>query len=237
MPSMPNGKTRFVKVDGISGAKPLSLKEFTANSKERLAIIQKEFSHGFKLIHKYPLSVTFFGSSRLTEKNPLYKKAQRIAEKLSRKGYAIVTGGGPGIMEGANRGGYEAGGVSVGFTIDLPNVQRTNRYVGDGVEFLHFFSRKVILSFSAEAYLFFPGGFGTLDEFFEIITLVQTKKIPPVPIILVGKAYWRTLERFLRTVLCKKFKTISEKDLKLYAITDDENEIVRMVQKAPMRKE
>ncbi len=221
----------------VVGVQSINLSDFETQTKLRVFLIAKEFADGFKLINTHKLSVTFFGSTRFTENNKYYKKARRVAGVLAKAGYAIVTGGGPGIMEAANRGAREAGGASVGFSIQLPNEQAVNKYVTESVSFHHFFSRKVILSFSAESYVYFPGGIGTLDEFFEIITLVQTKKIPPVPVILVGRDYWGKLDGFIRATLLQKFKTIGAGDLKLYTITDDEDEIIRIVSSAPMRKE
>jgi uncharacterized protein (TIGR00730 family) len=137
-------------------------------------------------------------------------------------------------MEAANLGGYEAGGNSVGLTIELPKEQTTNDYLTDSVAFHYFFSRKVCLAFSAEAYIFFPGGFGTLDEFTEILTLVQTGKIPKAPLILVGRDYWKPLEEFFRNTLLQK-GAIEEKDLDLYTVTDSQDEIIQIVKEAPIR--
>lgn len=216
---------------------PLTKQEIAHASKLRISRISREFSRGFKFIKHFPKSVSFFGSARFKEDNEHYKKARSIAEKLSHLGYAIVTGGGPGIMQAGNHGAYDAGGDSIGLNIRLPMEQVTNPYVKDSVDFYYFFSRKVALSFSAEAYLYFPGGFGTLDEFFEILTLVQTHKIPKVPIILVGSDFWKPLDNFIKKYLLEKHNTISPEDLDLYKITDDEEEILEIVRKAPMRKE
>lgn len=215
---------------------PLTKQEVWHAAKVRVSRISREFSRGFKFIRHYPKSVSFFGSARLDENNEYYRKARSIAEKLSHLGYAIVTGGGPGIMQAANEGAYNAGGDSVGLNIRLPHEQVTNPYVKDSVSFYYFFSRKVTLSFSAEAYLYFPGGFGTLDEFFEILTLVQTHKIPKVPIILVGSDFWNPLNDFIRMYLLEH-GAIKQEDMDLYKIADDENDIVEIVKKAPMRRE
>ena len=181
-------------------------------------------------------SVTFFGSARLREGNPHYDMARRLAARIaSELGYAVMTGGGPGIMEAGNRGAKEAGGDSVGLSIELPNEQGTNQYVTDVEEFHYFFSRKVSMTFSAEAYLYFAGGFGTLDEFFEILTLVQTKKIEPVPIILVGKDFWQGLIEYAQNTLLPA-GTISESDLDLITVTDDEEEILSIIKNAPIRE-
>jgi len=179
-----------------------------------------------------------FGSARLPEDNEHYKQAQRIAYRIAKElDYAIITGGGPGIMEAANRGAYEAGGRSVGMTIHLPFEQTTSKYVKDELQFYFFFTRKVSMTFSAEAYLYFPGGFGTMDELFEILTLVQTEKIEKVPIILVGEDYWRPLDEFIKKTLLETHETISPEDLNLYTITDDEDKILEIVKNAPLRNE
>ncbi len=216
---------------------PLSHKDIVEAAKKRVSIVNKELIEGMEFIGSYPKSVTFFGSARFNEHNPCYEKAQRIASILARKGYAIVTGGGPGIMEAANRGSSDVGGSSIGFNIVLPKEQVMNPYVQDHIDFEYFFTRKVCLTFSAEAYLYFPGGFGTLDEFFEILTLVQTRKIPRVPMILVGVDFWLPLKHFVENLLLNTYNTISKEELDLFVITDDEDEIVRLVTQAPMRKE
>lgn len=207
------------------------------DAEERLSIIGKEFSDGFDLIRKYPRSVTLFGSARFTESHPYYEKARQIASRISKEGITVVTGGGQGIMEAANRGAFEKGGHSVGFNIELPFEQTLNGYVTDNLSFSHFFSRKVLLAFSAEAYLFFPGGFGTLDEFYEIITLVQTYKIPRVPIILIGDQFWGDLHDVMQKVLVDDYQTISPEDLSLYTITEDEDKIIEIIKSAPLRQE
>lgn len=216
---------------------PHTKHEIAKDAKDRVSRISKEFSAGFEFLQHYPRSVSFFGSARFKPSHEYYQKAQRIAKRLSEEGFAIVTGGGPGIMEAANRGACEAGGPSLGLNIKLPHEQVTNPYVTDSVDFHYFFSRKVSLSFSAEAYLYFPGGFGTLDEFFEILTLVQTNKIPKVPIILVGNEYWEIFHDFIQKELLTKYKTISKSDMNLYTVTNDEDEVVRLVKKAPLRRE
>jgi len=207
------------------------------SDKARVCTIHNEFSQAFDFLSSHSahdLSVTFFGSARLHEGDKYYAKAERIAERIVKEcKYSVVTGGGPGIMEAANRGAFNASGTSVGFTVVLPNEQKTNQYVTEELPFNYFFSRKVALSFSAEAYLFFPGGFGTMDEFFEMITLVQTKKIKPIPIICVGKKFWRPLDKLIRRHLRDKFKTISQEDPSLYTILDDEDKIIEIIKNAP----
>lgn len=216
----------------------LTVDSFDAAEKRRIAEIDDEFHRGFQFIKKYQKSVSFFGSARFSEKSEhcslAYKLARRISEELK---YAVVTGGGPGIMEAANKGAFEAGGDSLGITIKLPTEQSTNPYVQKSQDFYFFFVRKVILSFSAEAYLFFPGGFGTLDEFFEILTLIQTHKIPHVPLVLIGNDFWKPLNEFIKTHLLEKHSAIDAEDMNLYTITEDEELIMKIVREAPMRKE
>lgn len=202
----------------------------------RLNKINEEFRRGLAFIKQYPRSVTVFGSARFKEDHPLYEKARKLAYRISSElGYSIVTGGGPGIMEAANRGAHEAGGDSLGLNIELPAEQVVNPYVKDSAEFYYFFSRKVALSFSANAYVIFPGGFGTLDEFSEILELVQTKKIPPVPLILVDSAFWRPLDMYFKNTFYHEYETIHLEDTELYKITDDEDEIIDIIKNAPQK--
>jgi uncharacterized protein (TIGR00730 family) len=215
--------------------KPLTKSEIHETAVERVHLISKEFSDGFNFLRQFPKSVTIFGGNLIKEGSPYYMKAQelgaRIADELK---YSVVTGGGPGIMEAANRGAFKAGGESVGLTIELPHEQLRNPYIDKYLNFHYFFSRKVCLGFSAEAYIFFPGGFGTFDEFFEILTLVQTGKIEQVPIILVGCDFWMPVHELMKKEMLGR-GTVEEDDLELYKITDDEDEIIRMIKSAPIR--
>lgn len=221
--------------NGTNDHKPLTLLEISESAKKRVALIAQEFTDGFEFIKNYPRSVTFFGSARTKEGDFYYEKARELAKNIVEElHYSIVTGGGPGIMQAANRGAYEAGGNSIGLNIQLPNEQISNEYLTDQINFYYFFSRKVCLSFSAEAYVFFPGGFGTLDEFLEILTLIQTGKIPKAPIILFSKKHWRPLEDFFKNSLAEG-GFINESDTSLYTITDDEKFILDIIKKAPVR--
>lgn len=214
---------------------PLTRHQIHQAARERIHIITREFSDGFAFLEKFPRSVTVFGSSRVTERDPFYEKARTICHRIAGElGYAVTTGGGPGIMEAANRGAFEANGTSVGITIKLPHEQVTNSYINHKIDLSYFFARKVCLSFSAEAYLFFPGGFGTLDELFEILTLVQTQKIVTVPVVLVGSKYWKPLESFIRNTLFQK-AMVEKKDLSLFMIEDDDEKILDIVRLAPVR--
>ena len=201
----------------------------------RMVKMTEEMARGFHLIKSHPKSVTFFGSARFEEDNPHYLKARAIARRIAEElGYTIVTGGGPGIMEAGNRGAKEAGGQSVGFTIVLPHEQVTNPYLTAHSDFEYFFSRKLCMTYAAEAYVYFPGGFGTLDEFFEILTLVQTKKIECVPIVLVGVDFWQPLlDPIIKA--CMDAGSIDSTDLGLFTITDDEDEVLRLIAAAPLR--
>lgn len=215
---------------------PLSLAEIREASKERVYEIGREFTEGFKFLEQFPRSVTFFGSARFTEDNPYYTKARRIAARIvTDLHYAVTSGGGPGIMEAANRGAKEAGGDSVGLTIRLPKEQIMNAYLTSHTDFYYFFSRKVCLTYSAEAFLFFPGGYGTLDEFFEMVTLLQTRKIPHLPVILVGSEYWNRVLDFMKTDLLTH-GTIDTSDLQLFTIGDDEDQIIDVIRNAPVRE-
>lgn len=218
-----------------AGLSPVTLEELHESAHKRVSIIDKEFKEGFEFLINHPKSVTFFGSARLTNGDLYYEKARSIAAKIIHAlGYSVLTGGGPGIMEAANKGAFEAKGKSLGLNIKLPKEQVTNPYLTHSMSFHYFFSRKVCLSFSAEAYLFFPGGFGTLDEFTEILTLIQTRKIEKVPIILVGHEYWKAFDSFVRENLLTQ-KMIDLEDLDLYTITEDENEIIEIIRNAPVQ--
>lgn len=213
---------------------PLTREEIKQDLRGRLSRIIKEFAEGFEFLENFPKSVTFFGSTQLTPETYYYKKAQNLAHRIVKDlGYSVVTGGGPGIMQAANQGAYQAGGDSVGLNIKLPKEQVTNPYVTKGVNFYYFFSRKVCLSFSAEAYVFFPGGFGTLDEAFEILTLIQTRKIKPVPVFLVGEEFWRPLQDFMKKHMLPK-GMIRKEDLHLYLITDNEDKIIETIRQSPV---
>lgn len=214
---------------------PLTRAQMHEATQERIYEISREFTQGFKFLEGYPKSVTFFGSARFKENNAYYKLAYELASRIVKDiNYSIVTGGGPGIMEAANRGALEAGGNSIGLTIRLPKEQVLNNYLSSHIDFYYFFSRKVCLSYSAEAFIFFPGGFGTLDEFFEVITLIQTRKIPNIPVVLVGSDYWNELKDFIKNTLLKR-DTIEPEDTNLFTISDDLDEIINIIKEAPVK--
>jgi hypothetical protein len=203
----------------------------------RVINISAEFTRGFEFLSGMERSVTFFGSARFTEDNDHYKKAREIAGKLAQYGIGVVTGGGGGIMEAANRGAFESKGYSLGLNIKLPHEQKENPYLTESTLFRYFFVRKVMLVYAAEAYIFFPGGFGTLDELFEVITLVQTNKIERVPIVLVGSNYWNKLNHFIKKEIYGKHHAINKEDMDLYLITDDVDTVVDLFRHAPIQEQ
>jgi uncharacterized protein (TIGR00730 family) len=197
----------------------------------RVFKIMSEFVDGFDLIGKYGLAATVFGSERTLEDAPMYAAARDLSGRLAKRGFAVITGGAQGIMEAANRGAYEAGGASVGLNIRLSDKQLMNDYLTDRLFFDHFFVRKVMLAYSSDVYIYFPGGFGTLDEFFEIVTLIQTKKIKRIPIVLYGKTYWEPIVKMFRDHLLAEWHTIGEEDLGLFVIVDTVDEAFEYVTK------
>jgi len=190
----------------------------------RVFKIMSEFVEGFDIIRRYGLAVTIFGSARASFEDSVYKNATELAGKLTKQGFAVITGGSSGVMQASNKGAFEAGGVSVGLNINLPDTQAYNPYLTERFGFDHFFVRKVILTYASEVYVYFPGGFGTLNEFFEIVTLVQTKKIRKVPIVLFGREYWEPFLSFIEKTLYQKYAAIDEKDMELYTLVDSVDE-------------
>ena len=207
-----------------------------ANDETKLCMMQEEFRQGIDVLKSYNPSVTFYGSARLNEKHEDYQRVQKLAYRISKElGYAILSGGGGGIMEAANRGAFEAGGKSVGLTIRLPHEEHVNKYVKDVIPFYFFFTRKVSMSYTTETCIFCPGGFGTWDELFGMLTLRQTNKIGQVPIILFGKAFWEPLQKVIDEVLIEKYGTVNKDELSLYTITDNENEIIDIIKASKLR--
>lgn len=200
----------------------------------RIFKIMAEFVSGFEFINKYQATVSIFGSARCTLRDETYREAESLGAKLANMGFAVVTGGGPGIMEAVNKGAADAGGVSAGLNIRLGNgvtTEKRNPYVREGLSFDYFFVRKVMLSFVSQVYVFFPGGFGTLDELFEMLTLVQTKKLQQIPIVLVGESYWTPLLDWIEKDLYRERKTIARQDMKLYHLVDSADEAAKLIKK------
>lgn len=202
--------------------------DFTETDPWRVLRIFGELVDGFDSLARIGPAVTFFGSSRFKQDNPYYQAARKTAGIIADKGFAVITGGGPGIMEGANLGAYEAGGVSVGCNIDLPEEQKPNDYQTIRLYFRYFFLRKVMFVKYAVAFLIFPGGFGTMDELCESLTLVQTRKIEHFPIVLFGSDYWNGLVQWMNKSMLGN-GCISENDLSIFTVTDDPEEAAGVV--------
>jgi uncharacterized protein (TIGR00730 family) len=197
----------------------------------RVLRIQSEFVEGFGLLAELPRAVSVFGSARTPRDHPHYAAGVAIGAALAEAGYAVITGGGPGAMEAANRGASEAGGLSVGLGIELPFEQDLNEWVDVGIAFRYFFVRKTMFVKYAQAFVILPGGFGTLDELFEALTLVQTRKVTRFPVILFGTEYWAGLLAWIRSTLAET-GTINAADLDLITVTDDVQEVLAVIQAA-----
>jgi uncharacterized protein (TIGR00730 family) len=207
----------------------LSSEEKAADLERHVAMIAQEFREGFEAVDKIDRpAVTIFGSARVPEDDPAYARARTVAGRFAAEGWAVVTGGGPGVMEAANRGAKEAGGLSVGFNIELPHEQRGNPYVDLAMTFRHFYARKTMFVKAAEGFVVFPGGFGTADELFESLTLIQTGKVLHFPVVLFDSGYWDELLRWIREELLVD-RMISPEDLDLLYVTDDVDEAVALV--------
>ena len=195
-----------------------------ADQSWRIFSIMSEFVGGFNQLKKLGPAATFWGSARLRPGDKYYNEAEELSALLAEKGLAVVTGGGGGIMEAANVGAFKVGGTSVGFNIRLPEEQNLNPYTTTALTFDHFFARKVMLAYASEVYVYFPGGLGTLDELFEIMTLIQTKKISAIPVVLYGKEFWAPLVAWLQDELIKKYETMSQSDMEIFHLVDTVDE-------------
>jgi len=202
--------------------------DFQATDTWRSLRILGEFVEGFDALAGIGPAVSIFGSARVRRSDRHYRMARRLAGRLVKEGFAVITGGGPGIMEAANRGAQEAGGLSIGCNIELPFEQDINPYVDLGIEFRYFFVRKTMFVKYAEAFVIFPGGLGTMDELFEALTLIQTHKIEDFPVVLVGRDYWRGLMNWVVATVLQEGK-MSPEDLELATVTDDLDEVVRVI--------
>ena len=202
-----------------------------AESSWRIFKIMAEFVEGFETMNKIGPCVSIYGSARTKPEHPYYQMTVELAKLLADEGYGIITRGGPGIMEAANKGAREAGGKSVGLNIDLPHEQFYNEYIDSDklINHNYFFVRKVMFVKYGQAFIFMPGGFGTLDELFECLTLIQTNKIEPVPVVLVGSDFWNGMKDWIKGTVLEQEGNISAKDLDLLPITDDINEVVRII--------
>jgi uncharacterized protein (TIGR00730 family) len=199
----------------------------------RIFRIMAEFVEGFETMSQVGKAVSIFGSARIRPSDPLYKAAEQTAATLARDGFAIITGGGPGIMEAANKGAYEAGGQSIGLNITLPQEQEANRYLTIALDFHYFYARKVMFVKYASAFVCFPGGFGTLDEFFETMTLIQTLKVEAFPIVLYGSDYWNGLAEWMRKQLLPRY--IDAEDIEIFRIVDSPRDVVRLIRSGTRR--
>jgi len=203
---------------------------FTSEDTWRIFRIMAEFVEGFEVLSQVGKAVSIFGSSRATRENKYYAQAEETAYLLAKAGFAIITGGGPGIMEAGNRGARRAGGLSIGLNIQIPTEQKPNPYIDTLLDFHYFFVRKVMFVKYAKAFVIMPGGFGTLDEFFEAINLIQTQRIPKFPVVLFGSSYWQGLISWLEAYVLKN-GNISPQDLQIFKVVDTPKEVVGIISK------
>ncbi len=222
--------SKLIQPNGI-----LTKEDFTTQDPWRIFRIMSEFVEGFELLSKVGLAVSIFGSARIKPGEPDYEKAVEISKGLARAGFAIITGGGPGIMEAGNKGAWEGGGESIGLNIQLPHEQYPNPYTTIEMNFHYFFVRKVMFVKYADAFVIMPGGFGTLDEFSEAITLIQTNKIKHFPVILVDSNYWKPLMDWLKNTVLAQGK-ISPDDMELIKVLDDPKDVVNEIVKFYKKK-
>lgn len=200
------------------------LKKLSIEDLERANAYAKDLSMGLQIVRSFPQGVTVFGSARLPQDSKYCQMAYELGGLLAKNGHAVVTGGGPGIMEAANHGSYEIGGRSIGLNITLQHEQHPNPYLTDCITFEYFFARKVALAMAAKVFVFFPGGFGTMDEISEILCLMQESKMPKMPVFLIGTDYWRTFDQIIRQMV--DLKLVNEEDTKIFEITDDLQKVV-----------
>jgi uncharacterized protein (TIGR00730 family) len=204
--------------------------EITVQESWRVFRIMAEFIEGFEALSKIPPAVAIFGSARARPEDTHYKAAEQIARMLVKEGFSIITGAGPGVMEAANKGAAEGGGVSVGLNIELPQEQEPNKYIKTLLNFRYFFVRKVMFVKYSQAFVIIPGGFGTLDEFFESLTLIQTDKVKPFPVVMVDTSYWQGLIDWVKHKALAK-GMISPKDLDIFSLVDTPEEAVSIIKK------
>ncbi len=205
------------------------LKQLSIADLERANAYAKDLGRGLQIVRSFPQGVTIFGSARLPQDNPYCVMAYRLGGLLAQNGHAVVTGGGPGIMEAASHGSYEIGGRTIGLNITLMHEQFPNPYLTDCLTFEYFFARKVSLAMASKVFVFFPGGFGTMDELSEILCLMQESKMPKMPVFLIGKKYWKNFDKVIREMV--KMKLVAAKDTNIFKITDDITEVVKAANK------
>jgi len=210
--------------------KQYAIDEITIQDSWRMFRIMAEFVEGFEALAQCHPAVSIFGSTRVRPEDEVYKKAEQIGRLLAENGFSVITGGGPGVMEAANKGSSSAGGKSIGLNIELPFEQKPNPYANIRLSFRYFFVRKVMFVKYAVAYIILPGGFGTMDELLESVTLIQTHKIRPFPVILVGSNYWKGLLEWIKGVVLKEGK-ISATDLDILQLIDEPEEIMKVIKK------
>jgi len=228
--SVPKPKNRAKALSKVNNKHELLVRQRLIDAAEgRLVGVVEEFENVFAMLGKYEKTVTIFGSARKAQDDNITLGAYDLSARLAREGFAVVTGGGYGVMEASNRGAFDAGGDSIGLNIKLPHEQALNGFTTDNYEFNHFFGRKVSMTLDASAFVYFPGGFGTFDELFEILALQQTKKISRAPIILVGSDFWNPLDHVIKTVLRDQYHTINEDEGELYEILDNYDEIIERI--------
>ena len=205
------------------------LKKMSIADLERANAYAKDLGQGLQIVRSFPQGVTIFGSARLPQDSKYCKKAYELGGLLAKNGHAVVTGGGPGIMEAASHGAYEIGGRTIGLNITLKHEQFPNPYLTDCLTFEYFFARKVMLAMAAKVFVFFPGGFGTMDEISEILCLMQEDKMPKMPVFLIGKDYWKCFDRVIKKMV--ELGLINPKDTKIFKVTDDITEVVKAANK------
>ena len=205
------------------------LKKLSIADLERANAYAKDLGQGLTIVRSFPSGVTIFGSARLPQENKYCKMAFKLGHLLAENGHAVITGGGPGIMEAASHGAYEIGGRVIGLNITLQHEQFPNPYLTDCLTFEYFFARKVALAMASKVFVFFPGGFGTMDEVSEILCLTQEKKMPKMPIFMIGKDYWKGFDKIIRKMI--EMKLVSAKDAKIFKVTNDVTEVVKAANK------
>lgn len=216
---------------------PYEQQSFTDNPNWRVFRMMAESIEGFEFISKLKNEVTIFGSARTKPSHRYYKEAKKLGFLLGKNGYTVITGGGPGIMEAANWGAHKAGGVSVGLDIELPHEQRRNKYADKSMGFHYFFTRKLMLTISSQAYIYFPGGFGTFDEMIEMLTLIQTRKAPrEVPLVLFDRKFWSPLIRWMKKAMIDDNDNIDPDDLKIIQFVDTVEEAFEIVKQTKERR-